>query len=182
MFQKLISIFDSSEKWDAFIELDKSKDKIVKYWQKIFLEKIRKKVEENKSSDWKFRYWREFSYGWYLEKSGPESLYLLLEDNCFSIWINSNYFNSQLIAEQYKTSRLFSFFHSSEISNGGNYLAKKEHYFKDDNIFDINHISWFMGNDNQEFIDKLYEDLSSFMDNEEIISLFKEINENARIK
>ena len=180
-------VFDSPEKWEAFNQLIEIKKDIVRIWYENLRKSVAEKIRSNNNlNKWRERKWTGtyYSYGWYLDEFDQNSLVILFEDNQFCLWIESNIFNVDKIISDFGNSKLFTKFFSEEIRSANEYLVKKSNPIDIFNKTDTESIAWYAGNNHEGnilFIDKVYDFFVSFMEDDEIVKIIKNINTNYRL-
>lgn len=180
--EKITEIFDTHEKWVAFLELNNYKEQIVNSWYdnlyKVIKERIKNEININ--NFWIERYWNTRCFGYYIKSYGQDSLILLYERNGFSLYSDLHYKINDKRDKLSETILFSSFFENSEISKYGTYLAIKPNIININDYNNIDAIAWFARKDSKEielFANKIIQTFKHFMCNSEIITKIEEINE-----
>lgn len=178
-------IFDSFEKWNAFLELTKIKGEIVYKWYSDLENSVLKGVNiiEN-IEEWKFKRYNPQSYGWYLKSYGEGSLTILFEDNKYCLYTDWGKYNVVGIFQKYRRSKLFSFFDEPELKENNHYFAVKINAISLDGITDLELLSYYLCNKRKEH-ELLSKNVSNFfvgfMKDREMIKIIEDINTNYKL-
>ena len=168
IIKKAINLFDSPEKWNAFLELANLQQKITNQWNSDLLDAIRSRLTIN-DDRWDFRK-NGWQGQWFLYEFGHESLSLWLELGYFSLWANPNLFDVDFIEKKLKEPE-FRLIHDAmpfkDRGRHGGYIFSEIGRFEFGNIYD-NHfdwpkLSWFAGNNMDDFIKQIELKLKPFI-------------------
>lgn len=193
MNQELIeqakAMFDSPEKWNAFLELVWQKDTIRNQWFAKLKEEANKMFSTVERVDgWDFKYWGTWNMEWYQKEHGERSIALWFEDGQISLWCDESFFDITQIYEQLKSEKFSPLINSfSRIDNSfeGGYLVKeiRNYSFNSpyDTKFDLDRLSWFAGNETGNFLNQIAEKVNRFRKNTEINLLLNELNSLTKI-
>lgn len=176
------NIFNSIEKWNAFVELTKIKSKIIEKWNSELEDAIKERLNNIKdiSNKWEFIKYTNTSYGWYLKEFGIGSITVLFEDNQFCLWVDWNKYNPNEIVKKYQNTKLLSsYFRDEELKENNAYFAVRKNACNINNISDLEILAYFAKKNSTEHI-ILLENISSFfiyfMDDIDVIDTIKKIN------
>lgn len=189
LIKQAMVMFDSPEKWNAFLELVGQKDAIRNQWQTKLKEEANKKFSTDESIDgWSFKSWGNWTMKWYQTKHGEDSIAIWFEDGQISLWCDSKIFRIEDIHKKLKTEEFKPLFDSfSRIDNSfeEGYLVKEIRNFSFnspfDTKFDVDRLSWFAGNETENFLNQIVEKVNKFRKDEKINSLLDELNSSTKI-
>ena len=175
---------EDSGLWECFLELAQMKEQIKNRWYRQLGDAIRDRFSTPERRQWKFKYWNDQSFGFQLEQDGPQSLALLYERAEFSLWISPGPYDPGEILKKYRNSILFvSYFHTSEISENGSFLAKRENPIAIRGLNGVDALAWYAApghHGHAEMFEKLTDIFEHFMKDQEIITIIKEINQQKK--
>ncbi|MFN8284710.1 MAG: hypothetical protein U0U67_15915 [Chitinophagales bacterium] len=180
-------IFNSLEKWNAYLELIEIKRDIISKWYNDLEESIKNKVNEIEHiNDWKFIHYDINEFGWYLNGYEEGSITIFNEYNQLNIWVNGNKFNTNDILFKYKDSKLFNsyFNEADEIGINNSYLAKSKRV-SINGIRDYDSLAYYANKEKKEHIilTKIISDFFiHFMNDPEIIGIIRNINEDIKLQ
>ena len=188
LLNQAVQMFDSSDKWNSFLELSSSKDEIRNHWYQTLKTHITKRFwEEDKVNGWSLEAFGSWDYRWYLTEFGRDSFCINMNQNRIGLWVNPNFFISQRITELLKTenySSIMATLRPDEGFNGewwklsefGNFEFESPY----DGHFDLDRLGWFAGNKTEELVNQLSEKINRFRKDETIMKLFAELNREAK--
>jgi|SRR5579863_517097 len=186
LVHKAAALFDNetSDNWESFLELTALKTAIADKWYKQLQDSVKEHFKGESWSDWKYRFYKDRSFCYYLENDGINSLSLWFEDGVLSLWVNEAIYDPAEIVKKYKNSKLFtSWFDSSEIIQSGGYLAKRYNAIKIDGRTDSDYLAWYAasghGGHNQ-MVDQVCRYFEHFMSDSELIEIIRKINQEIR--
>lgn len=189
-----MNIFDSVDKWNAFIDLANQKDTIKDAYFSKVKEPLFRYFHENQADGWVCEPWGDQTYDmrWYLKDFGKNSLglgvgwrydfVLTLEDpNRFDIEKMYSYLKSpesgKLLAA---FERIDSFLPDQRraIVETGNYSFDSPF---DGNFKDAKHqLAWYAGNQTENFVRQIVNKVEKFRKNKEVTDLLYQINEKSK--
>lgn len=176
-------IFDSSNRWDSFLEMITLKESIVQHWYDQLHTKIFNKYSiENET--WGFISRGNGSYSWFLKGDGygPDSLAIWLEGYTkFSLWAAPGSFDSDKIRTTLKSekySQLIETF-GGQLSNNSGYQITEDGNFtfsdaSKNGSFDRDSLAWFAGNKTEELFEQICKKVDNLLD-DSITTLIKEL-------
>lgn len=180
--EKITQIFDTHEKWVAFLELNGCKEQIINSWydnlNKIIRERIKNEININ--NFWSEKYWHPKCFGYYIKSYGQGSLILLYERNSFSLYSDLHYKLNDRRDKLSETILFNSFFDNAEVIKYGPYLVTKSDIININEYNNVDIIAWFAQKNSKEiesFSEKVIQIFKYFMCNSEIITKIEEINE-----
>jgi hypothetical protein len=198
MNQELIKqaqdLFDSYDKWNAFIELSNSRGKIrEKYFEKLKLGLSKHFVNESRDN-WSFTIYSNEQYRWFITEFGKNSICLLWRVNDLVLWCDPPFIDVPKVIDLLNTPKFipilncFDFMDSVSTSYPHHFCEEKLRYkFNDESSYsgpdEENHekLSWFAGNKTDEMILQIAEKVNRFRTTE-ITSLLIELNEICKKK
>jgi hypothetical protein len=195
LLNQAIEIFDTPEKWNAFVELSNQKEAIK--W--IYFQKLKHPLlnyfNANPVDGWICEPWGNPLYDlrWYLKDFGKNSLalaigwtfefHLHIEDtiNFDSLKIND------LLKSDY--SILLSAFDRIDRQFENNVKAMESRHYHFDSPFDFNfdnshidNLAWFAGNKTQMFADQIIKKVDRFRKDKNLTKLLYDINSACQVK
>jgi hypothetical protein len=181
------AMFDSPEKWNAFLELLWQKDNIKNQWYLNLKEDITKTFSTDFfSKDWDIKIRGNFSYQWFLKAYGENSISIWIEDGILSLFAS----DAHDIEEVYKLIKSENFaplvncFKRIDVSYQGGYIIKEERNFSfgtsTDERFDFEKLAWFAGYRTKEFTKQIADKVNRFRLNEDVTNLLSELNRQTR--
>lgn len=182
------ALFDSPEKWNAFIELVYQKDNIRTQWYQTLKEEVDKTFKTKYfSNDWDFKIWGNSSYQWFLKEYTENSISLWFEDGIFSLFAS----DAHNIEEVYRLIKSETFapltncFERIDNSFQGGYILKEERNFSFntpyDTRFDFERLSWFAGNQTVVFASQISDKVNKFRLDSKMTQLLNELNQLTKI-
>ena len=181
------AMFDSPDKWNAFLEILYEKDNIRNQWYLNLKEDITKTFSTDYfSKEWDIKIRGNFSYQWFLKAYGENSISLWIEDGILSLFASETHD----IEEVYKLIKsenyapLVNCFTRIDVSFQGGYIIKEERNFtfgvSTDERFDFEKLAWFAGNKTKELTKQIVDKVNRFRLNEEITNLLSELNRQTK--
>ena len=183
-----MALFDTPEKWNAFLDLVSEKESIKYYWHSTLKKALSKRFKEDPMEKWVFD---KNGMTWYLKEFGKDSLAIWLEDYTdYSLWVKPDYFDSDKVTELLKKkeySSIPSLFTQPYVKyQEGNYkFREKMNYIFD--IFDkqyinlnIEQLAWFAEHKTEDFVNQIAEKVDRFRKDKELTKLFQELNEQTK--
>lgn len=186
------NIFDSYDKWNAFIELSNVRNLIKdRYFEELKLG-LSKHFINDVRQDWLFRPDHQYQYRWYLKDYGAESICILMNINHIYLWCNPQLFDANLIKEYLNSPEylsIFSCFDFTDTLSSPNlhHFCEERHRFNfnDSTSYptnnEINHdkLSWFAGNKTEEMVQQIAVKINRFR-TPEISKLLLELNQKCK--
>ena len=184
LIQEAKSMLNTSEKWNAFLDLTYQKDNIRNQWFTKLKDELGNTFLNNYfSSHWDFKINGGFSIQWFLKEFGENSISLWLENENFSLYAPNNC-NIEEIYKLIKSEKFLPlvncFERSNSISNGGYIITDKGNFSFGtpyDTNFELDRLAWFAGNETENFINQITVKVNKFRLNEEVTNLLKELNQ-----
>lgn len=179
------AMFDSPEKWNAFLELVCQKDEIRNQWYQKLKEEANKKFSTDELVEgWVFNSWGVWDLHWYQKVHGDKSIGLLIGWwGEMTLYCNSDFYDTVKIHDLLRTERfapLLSCFNRIDRFYEGGRLAIEMRNFSfgspHDTKFDTDRLSWYAGNQTDDFLNQLVEKVNRYRKNEEMNSLLHELN------
>ena len=175
LINQAISIFDSFDKWNAFIELSNAKESIkVKYFEKLRQELINY-FRNDLRKDWAFKPISPSLYRWYLNDYGSDSICIVWRQDDTLLWSNIISVDVQMAINLLNTpdfNSIFSCFdYQDSLSNTilHHYCEEKHRYKFDDSTSysgiteqNSDKLAWFAGNKTDEMVNQISEKVNKF--------------------
>lgn len=188
IIQQSKAMFDSPEKWNAFIELIKIKDSIRNEWTLNLKQQLDKECStSNFTSKWGFKIFNNNSFQWFLNDYGENSISLWLEEGIFSLH-NPDILQIDKIINLVNTEKfipLVDCFDRIDIKNQGGYIFREERNFSFgstyDTKFSFDILAWYAGNETNNFVVQILKKVNRFRMNENITNLIIELNQAMKI-
>jgi hypothetical protein len=187
LLQQAASLFDSPEKWSAFVELMNKSEEIQNRWWEKLQQEVLHKEKKDLNSNWDIDVWDHWNIEWYIKGEADNTFIIhfwgdglgvynysvldnskvknLIQESRFDIikdcfdGIDGRDKNSQTIAQE-----------------NGNFTFGSIH---DERFKDKRSLVWYAGNRTEEFANQLINKVRK-LQTEEITNLFKEINEKCK--
>ena len=190
LFNQAAKLFDSLEKWDAYLELVSQEQAIRIH----YLKKIKKPLLEyfinNPAEGWVCQPWSDDNYDmrWYLKDFGKDSLAIAtgwLFKFCLHVE-DINKFDSLRIDNLLQSEYSFFLSKFEQIENlytpNFKVIESRNYVFNTpyDHDFDENHLAWFAGNRTQELVNQIIAKVERFTKDEEMTRMLREVNEKAK--
>ncbi len=179
--EQATKIFDSIEKWTAFLELHKIKDQIKTLWFQELEEAVCKKINTipNLDNKWCFRKYDINNYGWYLKEHGKDSLMICFEYTQFCLYIDGEEYNRSEIIKKYRNTKLFNpYFKDNEIITNSKYLAAKKNEININGISDYDTLAYYANKESAEhqiLVDKISLFFLDYINDMEIYNIINDI-------
>ena len=183
LLNQTVSMFDTPDKWNSFLELVAAKEEIKNLWYQKFKTQVAKAfLENNIVDDWSFTSWNTWDFRWYLTEFGKESFCIWMFGNRIGLWVNPNVHDSQKITELLNTDKfslIMTVLRPDEVFNGdwklvefGNFDFNSPY----NSQFDPDRLAWFVGNKTEEITSQLVQKIDKIRKDKVITSLLKELN------
>ncbi|HMF71956.1 MAG TPA: hypothetical protein VK616_10800 [Flavitalea sp.] len=197
LLNQAVGIFNSSEKWNAFVELANQKENIKWYYFQKLKQPLLNYFNANPVHGWVCEPWGNQLYDirWYLKDFGKDSLALAIGWTFeFHLHLQDTMaFDTDKINELLKTdhSILLSAFgrvdrqfeENTKAMESRNYEFGTPYDFNFDNS-QIDKLSWFAGNETEKFVQQIIKKVECFRKDENLTKLLYDLNAqtNLRIK
>jgi len=193
LINQAITIFDSFDKWNAFIELSNARESIkVKYFEKLKQELINKFNRNDFRKDWAFKIITHNLYRWYLKDYGPDSICIVWRQDDTVLWSNIISVDVQMAINLLNTpdfNSIFNCFDNTDTFSNTfphHYCEEKHRYeFNDSTSYsgiteqNFDKLSWFAGNKTDEMINQISMKINRFR-TPEITALLMELNRRCK--
>lgn len=194
LLNQAIALFDTSEKWNVFIEMVNQKEAIKWLYFQRLKQPILKHFNENPVEGWICEPWGDpaFDLRWYLKDFGKNSLSLAVgwtfhfvlhvEDvNTYDTkkideFLKTDY--SKIIAAFDRVDRLFE--HQLKVVEVRNYFFNSPYDGNFDNS-QLDKLAWFAGNETEKFAEQIIKKVERFRKDEILTKMLYEVNEKAKI-
>ena len=184
------AMFDTPEKWNAFLELVWQKDEIRNQWFLKLKEEANKKFSTDEFVEgWVFNSWGVWDLHWYQKEHGDKSIGLLIGWwGDMTLYCNGEFYDTAKIHDLLRSERfapLLSCFNRIDRFYEGGRLAIETRNFSfdspHDTKFDVDRLGWYAGNKTEDFLNQLAEKVNRYRKNEEMNSLLSELNSLTKI-
>ncbi|GIJ93193.1 hypothetical protein [Capnocytophaga stomatis] len=176
-------LFNTTEKWNAFVELVNQQDNLKNMWWNELQENV---YNRGTAPDWTvYKYHGIEKIIWYVSDAqqgqSSTSIYFDGEHICIYFYSGVNPEEAQKLIEKNKERFQIIFDQFDNVEKGGKYLLWEKFKFRDGNkdILGADKLAWYAGNRTEEFANQLVERIQK-LQTTEITNLFREINENCK--
>lgn len=182
-------LFDTPEKWEAFLELKNQSDKIYySMFGKLKPLMHKKFIEEDVVAGWEAKQFHTCDMRWYLKEFGEQSISLYWGwHKQIRLWVFPDKNDVTKIHELMKTSeyaKLFSGFERVDGSISHEYIAYEEGNFHFDSDFDGYYtdwqLAWYAGNRSSEFVEQIAAKVNRFRKDEALTELLYKLNKETK--
>ena len=186
LIMQAIQIFDTYDKWDAFIVLSNNIPEIRRRYFERLKSDLTKHFSKDIAESWSFVAIHNEQYRWYLSEFGYESLGLLWRANDFLLWCNPDKIDANKVRDLLNTpdfNIIFNCFDNIDsLSNPLHHFVQEKHRytFRDSTSYsapdedDYNKLAWFAGNKTDELIELIAIKINKFR-TIEITTLIKDL-------
>ena len=194
LVQKSTAIFNSFDKWSAFLELSSLQPHITKHWFTMATQKLRAHFTANPSDGWKWKEWGSPTDTlWFLEKFGSDSLTVGFGWNYqFHLHLgDGKRFDANLIDKLLQTKKytklLIPFGVNPRLNSGSGSRVMDAHFdfnFDSDNDGSIPQaeLAWYAAHRTEEFARQAASKIEQFTRDGEMTRLLSELNAEAEKK
>lgn len=175
-------LFDTYEKWEAFIDLYYQKDSIKYHWFNKLKMRIESDFNKNKIEGWSCK---PFKLGiddvrWFLKEFGENSICLALEANKISVWCNNAVFESDKARELLRNDLKYEELYNKLITIGSLSGEGEGGYFVSENIKFLSlgtpdSLAWYAQGHTEDFLKKIVDIVEKFT-TPEITLLLSDLN------
>ncbi len=195
LLNQAIGIFDTSEKWNAFVELANQKETMKWHYFQKLKHPLLNYFNSNPIKGWVCEPWGNQLYDirWYLKDFGKSSLalaigwtfefHLHLED---TTTFDTNKINdllktdhSILLSSFDRVDRQFE--HNTKAMESRNYSFGSPYDFNFDNS-QIDKLAWFAGNETENFAKQIIKKVERFRKDENLTKLLYDLNAQAKVQ
>lgn len=182
-------LFNTSEKWSSFNELISMKGQMQDKWWKGLSSKTALEFQNSPKTGWAYTKWNSWDHKWYLEEFGDDSIGIWMWGGQIGL---SNYCSrgvrdferaSEIISSS-KYSELLAVFRADFINNNdflilekGNFKFGEECDFSPEPGTSYEQLSWYAGNETEEFVRQIAEKVNKIRNDEHLTSLLRELNQ-----
>jgi hypothetical protein len=182
--KQAMEMFDTVDKWNAFLNLIAKKDEIRNQW---FLEAKNQIVDyfsKNVVDNWSYSAWGVWDIRWYISSFTRDSLCLYWNGGySLNLWVNSNVHNSVNMSTLLQTPKyaalMTCFDRVDTVLEGDNKLIERGNFSFEcqfDGNFNSDQLSWYAGHETDKFVRQLVDKVERLRKNPEITALLMEIN------
>lgn len=183
LLQKAMLLFDTPEKWNAFVELANNKDEIHNRWWKSLQNAVYQHELRELNPDWGITIWSDCDIKWFIKDNTDKFLVIQFTKEYFRVFSNFGALDINKVNELIKDPRFDCIRNAFDRIDGTNHetLAWEYRNFSFGTIFDCKFpnssiLSWYAGNKTDEFADQLIRKVRK-LQTPEITELFREINQ-----
>ena len=186
LIQKAMQMFDTSDKWSAFIELINKNGEIQNRWWKKLQTEVYQREQTDGISDWDIAIWNNWDIMWYIKGETNKTIAVHFYGDMFRVFYNFGDLDTEKVNELLKNPK-FDIIKTCFDRIDGTAWDTIGYEFKnfsfgtlyDTRFPDHRILSWYAGNETKKFADQLIAKVRKFQ-TPEITALFKEINEKCR--
>lgn len=184
------ALFDSPEKWNAFLELVWQKDEIRNQWFIKLKEEANKKFTTDEFVDgWVFNSWGVCDMHWYQKEHGDKSISLFLGWlGELTLHCNSDFYDIAKINDLLRTERfsplLSCLNRIDRFFEGGRFAIEIRNFSFGspyDTKFDADRLAWFAGNQTDIFLNQIIDKVNKLRKDEKMNILLDELNKLTKI-
>ena len=183
---RAMSLFDTSDKWDAFCELMNRNGAIQDRWWKKLQTEVYQREMRNSNPDWNIYIWNNCDIMWYIKGESTKSLAIHFVCDYLRVFQNYGDLDIDKVNELLKNPKFEAIkncFDRIDGSNDGTIAWEHRNYsfgtIYDGKFPDVKTLSWYAGNETEKFADQLIAKVRKFQ-TPEITELFKEINNTCK--
>lgn len=188
LLQQAMGLFDTAEKWNAFVELSYNKNEIANRWWKNLQRELVKQSCESGYSEWTFDIWNAWDIQWRLKKF--QNTYIAVHS-----WAGFNYRLWIRNADEDRRNRIYTLLDTERfvmlksmpklvnLNRASNEVVRDAHFqFDFSDSCDSNWskmvemFAWRAGNDTENMARQIMGQVNRFR-TPEMTSLFEELNE-----
>jgi hypothetical protein len=195
LLNQALGLFDSQEKWNAFVELANQKEFIKRHYFQKLKQPLLRYFNENPVDGWICESWGDPLYDlrWYLKDFGKRSLslaigwkyefHLNIEDitsfdtNEINRLLKTEY--SPLLAAFDRIDRQFE--PNTKAMEYRNYSFGSPYDFNFDNS-QIDQLAWFAGNATESFAQQIIKKVERFRQDKNLTRMLYNLNERAKVQ
>ena len=192
LLNKAIELFDSYDKWNAFIMLSNARGEIRnRYFEKLKSGLLKHYITDV-NEEWRFLPFGNDQYRWFLKDFGQNSICLLWRTPDLVLWCDPQTSNAQKAKDLLNTPEFnfifsgFDFTDSISMPNIHHFCEEKHRYSFSDNLYyssieedNSDKLAWFAGNHTSEMVKQITDKISRFRTSK-ITELLKELNNQCK--
>ncbi|MCT4698217.1 hypothetical protein [Tenacibaculum haliotis] len=183
---KAMSLFDTSEKWNAFCQLiDQDKNIQNEWWEKLQKEVYHREMK-NSIIDWDIHIWNHWDIMWFIKGENNRSLAIHYWGKTLRVFCDYGDLDLGKVNELLKKPKFDVIKNCFDRIDGSNdkSIAWEDGNFSfettfDGNFSDYRTLAWYAGNRTEDYANQLIKKVRKFQTTE-ITELFKEINNTCR--
>lgn len=186
LLQQAMLLFDTAEKWNAFVELLNRNGEIQTRWWKSLQNAVYQRELKESNPDWDIYIWNNSDIKWFIKGESPNSLVIHFSGEYFRTFSNAGALEFNKVNELIKDPRFDCIRNAFDRIDGTNHetIAWEHRNFSFGTIFvckfpDHRTLSWYAGNRTEEFADQIIRKVRR-LQTPEITDLFREINQKCR--
>lgn len=186
LVQKAMQMFDTSEKWSAFIELMNKNGEIQNRWWQKLQKEVYQREQTDGMTDWNIAIWNSWDIMWYIKGESNKTIAIHFNGDMFRICYSFGDLDTEKVNELLKNYRFDIIKTCFDRIDGTAWdtIGYESRNFSFGTLYDTHFpdhriLCWYAGNDTEKFADQLIAKVRKFQ-TPEITALFKEINEQCR--
>lgn len=188
LINQALNLFDTPEKWNAFLELYSQRDGIRDHWYRKLIEISIKRFSTSDIVDgWSFKPGGGIDMSWYLTEYGDQSIRIIFGWSAeMTLFYDGDNFSK--LTELLKTKRFSPILEGFQKLDGvfqGNRIAYESRNFifesPYDTKFDYDRLAWFAGNQTVLFVDQIVKKVNRFRKDDNLTVLLGELNKEVRV-
>lgn len=194
LIQQAAEIFDSFDKWNAFIELYLGRNEIRQYNLMKFRSSMLKYFSTENITTWDFVAVSQDQYRWFIKNYGRESICIMWDLNRLYLWGNPAIVQIERATELLKTpeynlvTSVFNSIDAAALGGQREYFYGENHRYKFDGIDYIHKpddergyllLSWYAGNNTDQLVKQIAEKVNKFR-TQQMTKLITELNEKCK--
>lgn len=181
-----MNLFDSADKWNSFCELMNRNGDIQNRWWKKLQTEVYQREKKITNPDWDIFIWNHWDMGWYIKGETDKSLAIHFWGDNFRVYFNFGELDVNKVTQLLKNPKFDVIKSCFERLDGSDFqtIGWEHRNFSFNTIYDgkfPDHrtLSWYAGNNTNEFAEQLILKVRKFQ-TPEITALFKEINNTCK--
>lgn len=188
LMNQALNLFDTPEKWNAFLELYSQRDEMRNQWYGKLRELSIKRFNTIDVVDgWSFKPSNSIDMCWYLTEYGDQSIRIVFgwcaEMTLFYDGVNFSKMNDLMKNKRF--SPILEGFQKLDGVFQGNRIAYESRNFifesPYDTKFDCDRLAWFAGNQTESFVDQIVKKVNRFRKDDNLTVLLGELNKEVRV-
>jgi len=187
LFRETHNLFDTPEKWNAFVELSNFRGEIEFKWLANATQKVRKHFLDHPPEYWTFESWdNDVDTRWHLSEFGRSSLAVGFGWNYQFLLhlIDFEKFDSELITENLRTEKFSPILRcfdriDRQFETNAKALEYQNFHFgsTNDGRIPVSELAWYAAHETDQFVAQAIEKVERFTNDSMITGLMRELNE-----
>ncbi|ATA93256.1 hypothetical protein ACIRNY_01740 [Capnocytophaga canimorsus] len=182
ILKQAAELFDTAEKWNAFVELVNQQENVKELWWNKLQESVCKRGTQPKWTVYKYDGTEKLI--WYLSDAeqgkSSTSIYFDGQYICVYFYSGIDHQKAQELVKNVKFDKILNCFDNPEKGSGQYFLWENFKLKIDgEEISELDKLAWYAGNKTEEFANQLLEKIQK-LQTVEITELFEEINKECK--